>query len=220
MRTEPDGRRGGPSERALDANERMIQTQIVARGVRDPRVIEAFRATPRDWFVPPELGSSAWDDSPLPIGGGQTISQPYIVAYMTEALGLRPEDRVLEIGTGSAYQTAILARLAKHVHSAEIVPELARRAAATLERIGVTNVTLRTGDALEVFRDEAPFDAILAAAAPGLIPQELVEQLAGGGRAILPVGTWEQSLVRLEKHGHRVVQDELIGVRFVPLIRP
>lgn len=203
----------------MNRNERMIAEQLETRGIHDPRVLEAFRATPREWFVPADLQSSAWEDSPLPIGGGQTISQPYIVAYMTEALELRPEDRVLEIGTGSAYQTAILARLASHVYTAEIVPELAGRARETIERLGLDNVTLRAGDALEVFREEAPFDGILAAAAPSVLPREIGEQLAEGGRAILPVGSREQTLIRLVNERGELRSEPLIGVRFVPLVR-
>lgn len=203
----------------MDGNERMIAEQLVPRGIRDPRVLEAFRAMPRAWFVPAELQESAWADCPLPIGGGQTISQPYIVAYMTQALGLRPEDRVLEIGTGSVYQTAILSRLAAHVYTAEIVPELAAKAKRTIERLGLRNVTFQAGDALEVFRNQAPFDAILAAAAPSVLPREVHDQLAEGGRAILPVGSWEQTLILLVKKDGELRSEPLIGVRFVPLIR-
>jgi len=203
----------------MDRNERMIRDQIIARGVSDPAVLEAFRQTPRELFVPPEHAAEAYDDGPLPIGGGQTISQPFIVAYMTDKLNLRREDRVLELGTGSVYQTAILSRIARHVYTAEIVPHLAARARRTIERLGLQNVTFREGDALEVFRDEAPFDAILAAAAPSTVPEAVFEQLADGGRALLPVGDLNQSLIRIVRVGERFKKEELIGVRFVPLTR-
>ena len=202
-----------------DPNERMVAEQIEARGIRDPRVLDAFRSVRREWFVPDELKREAWEDSPLPIGDGQTISQPYIVAYMTEALAVGPEDRVLEIGTGSVYQTAILARLARHVYTAEIVPSLAEKAQQLIRRLNLTNVTMRTGDALRVFADEAPFDAILAAAAPDRVPEDLLAQMAEGGRAILPVGGFSQSLLLLKKEKGAVLRQELIGVRFVPLTR-
>jgi protein-L-isoaspartate(D-aspartate) O-methyltransferase len=203
----------------MDRNEKMIRDQIVARGITEPAVLEAFRKTPRELFVPPEHAAEAYDDGPLPIGGGQTISQPFIVAYMTEKLALQPSDRVLELGTGSVYQTAILSRIASHVYTAEIVPRLADQARRTIERLGLQNVTFREGDALEVFRDEAPFDAILAAAAPSTVPEAVFEQLADGGRALLPVGDVSQSLVRIVRVGERFKKEDLIGVRFVPLTR-
>jgi protein-L-isoaspartate(D-aspartate) O-methyltransferase len=196
----------------------MIRTQIEARGVRDPRVLEAVGSVPRALFVPPHLRASAHDDAPLPLDCGQTISQPFIVAYMTEALQLRGDEKVLEIGTGSGYQTAILARLARIVYSAELEPQLARGVEARLARLGITNVVLRTGDGVRVFRDEAPFDAILAAAAPATIPDELLEQLAEGGRCIIPAGDAElQYLWLVRREGGRLIRERLEPVRFVPL---
>jgi len=198
--------------------ERMIRKQIVARGVRDPRVLDAIRSVPRELFVPQPLRASAYDDTPLPLACGQTISQPYIVAYMTEVLRLRGDERVLEIGAGSGYQTAILARLARQIFSAELEPDLARGARARLERLGITNVVLAVGDGVRLFRDEAPFDAILSAAAPVEMPEPLLDQLAEGGRCIIPVGEAEmQSLWLFERVGGRVVRRMLDAVRFVPL---
>jgi protein-L-isoaspartate(D-aspartate) O-methyltransferase len=199
-------------------NEQMIRDQIVARGVRDPRVIEAFRRTPREWFVPPHLRASAYDDTPLPLVHGQTISQPFIVALMTETLHLGGHEKVLEIGTGSGYQTAVLARLARIVYSAEVEPELAVSVRERLEQLGITNVVLRVGNGVEVFRDEAPFDAILSAAAPESLPTDLVDQLADGGRCIIPVGETEsQHLWLIERRGGAVERRRLEAVRFVPM---
>lgn len=202
------------------ANDRMIREQVLARGVRDPRVISALRSVPRDLFVPRAEAAAAWQDSPLPLELGQTISQPYIVALMTELLELHPTDSVLEIGTGSGYQTAILGRLASRVCSAELEPALARSVAARLEALGVSNVELRVGDGVSIFADRAPFEAILSAAAPLEIPDELLAQLAEGGRCILPVGGQElQYLYRIRRTGGRLLKEQLDPVRFVPLRR-
>ena len=199
-------------------NERMISDQIVARGVSDPRVLEAFRMTPREWFVPPQLRASAYDDSPLPLVRGQTISQPFIVAFMTEQLRLRGHEKVLEIGTGSGYQTAILARLARIVYSAEVEPVLAESVREVIARLGLTNVVLGTGNGVELFRHEAPFDAILSAAAPEYLPLTLLEQLAEGGRCIIPVGAADlQHLWLIERRNGELVRRRLEPVRFVPL---
>ena len=199
-------------------NEQMIRDQIVARGISDPRVLEAFRMTPREWFVPPHLRASAYDDSPLPLVKGQTISQPFIVAFMTEQLRLRGHEKVLEIGTGSGYQTAILSRLARVVYSAEVEPELAASVREVIERLGLTNVVLGTGNGVELFRDEAPFDAILSAAAPEYLPAALLEQLAEGGRCIIPVGAADlQHLWLIERRNGELVRRRLDAVRFVPL---
>ena len=199
------------------ANEQMIREQIVARGVRDPRVLDAIRSVPRDLFVPRHFAREAFDDSPLPLDRGQTISQPFIVALMTELLQLRGDERVLEIGTGSGYQTAILARLAKHVYSAEIEPDLAATVLARLNALDITNVTLAVGNGVEVFRDRAPFDAILSAAAPATMPVALLDQLAEGGRCIIPVGVKEQDLWLVRRVNGELIQRRLDPVRFVPL---
>jgi protein-L-isoaspartate(D-aspartate) O-methyltransferase len=202
----------------MDPNERMIRDQIIARGVADPRVLDAFRKTPREWFVPPQYRASAYEDTPLPLERGQTISQPFIVAFMSEILQLTGTEKVLEIGTGSGYQTAILARLARTVYSAELEPELADSVRERLAQLGIANAVLRVGNGVEVFRDEAPFDAILSAAAPERLPEELLEQLAEGGRCIIPVGAADwQHLWLIERVGGKLVRRRLEAVRFVPL---
>ena len=202
----------------MDSNEKMIRNQIIARGVTDPRVIEAFRSTPRESFVPPQYRSHAYDDTPLPLDRGQTISQPFIVALMTEMLQLTGTEKVLEIGTGSGYQTAILARLARIVYSAEVEPALAESVRERLAQLGITNVVLRVGNGVEVFREEAPFDAILSAAAPESLPGELLDQLAEGGRCIIPVGAADlQHLWLIERQDGELVRQRLEAVRFVPL---
>lgn len=200
------------------ANEQMILNQIVARGVRDRRVLDALRATPRELFVPPNLRASAYDDTPLPLARQQTISQPFIVARMSEILRLRGDENVLEIGTGSGYQTAVLARLARHIYSAEVEPELAATVAGRLAALSLTNVTLGVGNGVALFREHAPFDAILSAAAPEVFPEELVDQLAEGGRCIIPVGAADlQYLWLVEKMGGEVRRTRMDPVRFVPL---
>ena len=204
----------------VDANETMIRDQIVRRGVSDPRVLEAFRAIPRDLFVPSHHLASAYDDTPLPLERGQTISQPFIVALMTELLQLEGDEKVLEIGTGSGYQTAILAQLVRIVYSAEVEVELARGAAEKLRQLGITNVVLGVGDGVELFREHAPFDAILSAAAPLDVPEELLEQLAEGGRCIIPIGGMEmQHLWLFTREGGVIRRERLEAVRFVPLRR-
>ncbi len=197
----------------------MVESQIVARGVRDAAVLAAMRAVPRHRFVPPSLWSSAYDDHPLPIGHGQTISQPYIVAHMTEALGVAPHHRVLEVGTGSGYQAAVLGRLAREVYTVEIVPELARSASQTLAALGCRNVHVRDGDGYAGWPEHAPFDRVLVTAAPDHVPQPLIDQLGAGGRMVIPVGIDDQWIVVLEKTAAGVLQRRTIPVRFVPLTR-
>ena len=200
------------------SNEKMIRDQIAARGVTDARVLDAIRSVPRDLFVPANLRASAWDDTPLPLERGQTISQPFIVARMTEMLRLRGDEKVLEIGTGSGYQTAILSRLVPMVYSAEVEPALAESAREHLASLSITNVVLGVGNGVELFRPHAPFDAILSAAAPEEIPEALIEQLAEGGRCVLPVGAADlQYLWLIERNGGQVVRRRMDGVRFVPL---
>lgn len=201
-----------------DLNERMILEQIAARGVNDPRVLDAMRSVPRALFVPPNLRASAYDDTPLPLARGQTISQPFIVGLMSQMLRLRGDENVLEIGSGSGYQTAVLARLARHVCSAEVEPDLAAGVRERLDRLGITNVTLGVGNGVELFRDRAPFDAILSAAAPAELPEALIDQLAEGGRCVIPVGAFDlQHLWLIERMGGRVVRRRMDAVRFVPL---
>lgn len=196
----------------------MVRRQIAARGLRDPDVLEAMRSVPRHEFVLPEHLDVAYADRPLPIGHGQTISQPYIVAYMTDALGLSPEDRVLEVGTGCGYQTAVLAEMAREVYSVEIVPSLARRAARTLRRLGYGNARVVAADGRRGLPGGAPYDAILLTAAPTRVPGELFDQLADGGRLVGPVGKgFSQTIRRWRRRGGELESEDLIGVRFVPL---
>jgi protein-L-isoaspartate(D-aspartate) O-methyltransferase len=195
----------------------MVRAQIEARGICDARVLAAMRKVPRHLFVPTEEQVEAYIDYPLAIGHGQTISQPYVVAFMTEALELKPRDRVLEIGTGSGYQAAILAELVSKVYSIEIVEPLAKEAEARLRRMGYSNVQVRAGDGYRGWPDAAPFDAIIVTAAPDHIPQPLVDQLREGGRMVLPLGLWDQELVRLRRTREGILRESLLPVRFVPM---
>ena len=198
----------------------MVADQIRARGVRDPRVLAAMARVPREQFVPAELRHEAYADRPLPIGRGQTISQPYIVAYMTEALKLEPAHRVLEVGTGCGYQTAVLAEIAREVYSIEVIDELAARARGTLDALGYKNVEVRAGDGHDGWPEHAPFDRILVAAAPPEIPPALIQQLVEGGILVIPVGVGEQELRVLQKHGDRIELLATLPVRFVPMVKP
>lgn len=198
---------------------RMVAEQVLSRGIRDERLLTVMRDIPRHMFVPSHLASRAYDDGPLPIGDGQTISQPYIVAEMTAALKLSGREKVLEIGTGSGYQTAILCRLAKEVVTVERIPALQESAETTLRELGVDNVRFRTGDGSKGIPDEAPFDRIMVtAAAPG-VPSPLFGQLDEGGIIVIPIGgRWEQDLVRVTKESGKELKEFLGGCRFVPLI--
>jgi protein-L-isoaspartate(D-aspartate) O-methyltransferase len=203
------------------ASERveMIEKQLRRRGIRDAGVLAAMISVPRHEFVAEELRAHAYDDLPLPIGGGQTISQPYIVAAMTAALHLQPTDRVLEIGTGCGYQAAVLSRLATEVFTIERRPELASAASAKLTRLGYANAHVHCGDGTLGLPELAPFDAILVAAAAPAVPKPLLAQLAEGGRLILPVGEAEhQELQLIERHGDAFLTKRLEGCRFVPLV--
>jgi protein-L-isoaspartate(D-aspartate) O-methyltransferase len=197
----------------------MVRDQIERRGVTDPQVLQAMRTVPRHRFVPATLQHLAYADRPLPIGQGQTISQPYIVAYMTEVLEVERTHQVLEVGTGSGYQAAVLAQLARAVYTIEIVPALARRAAATLKELGYTNVHVRQGDGYAGWPEHAPFDRIMVTAAPEQVPQPLLDQLRAGGRMVIPVGGAEQWMTIVEKTAAGVVQRRTIPVRFVPFTR-
>lgn len=203
------------------ARELMVDRHIRARGVRDPRVLEALSSVPREMFVPPHLTEVAYADRPLAIEAGQTISQPYIVAVMTEALDLEPTDRVLEIGTGSGYAAAVLARIAKQVYTIERHAELADIARDRLAELGYLNAAVRCADGTLGWREHAPFDAIVVTAAPDHVPEALVEQLAPGGRLVIPVGArgGVQNLLLLEKTATGVVRRNLMPVMFVPLRR-
>jgi len=202
------------------ARARMVRDQITARGVKNTRVLEAMGQVPRHAFVPAELRSRAYEDGPLPIGHGQTISQPYIVAFMTEALEPKPTDRVLEIGTGSGYQAAVLAGLVAEVCSIELVEPLARRADTDLRRLGFSNVKVHCGDGHLGWPGAAPFDAIIVTCAPEEVPPALVSQLKLGGRMIIPVGSqWgNQELVLLRKTPAGLEKRAVLPVRFVPMV--
>lgn len=199
--------------------ERMVHEQIEARGVRDADLLRVLRATPRHLFVPAANRAMAYEDHPVPIGYGATISQPYIVAWMTQLLEPRKTDRVLEIGTGSGYQAAILAQLTAHVYTMEIVPALAESARGTLGALGYSNVTVRQGDGYSGWPQEAPFDKIILTAAPPEVPQTLLDQLANGGRLAAPVGRGPyQKLIVIEKDARGRIQRREVGdVAFVPM---
>lgn len=200
------------------ARSSMVDYQIEARGVTDPRVLKAMREVPRHEFVPELFLAEAYADGPLPIDHSQTISQPYIVAYMTEALALKPGDKVLEIGTGSGYQAAVLALITPRVFSVEIVCELEAAARERLARLGYVSVRTRCGDGYRGWPEEAPFDAIMLTAAPAEVPAPLLSQLADGGRLVAPLGDrYSQSLVRVRRRGDEYIREQLLPVAFVPM---
>jgi protein-L-isoaspartate(D-aspartate) O-methyltransferase len=199
---------------------RMVDSQIRARGVRDPRVLEVMERVPRHLFVPEGLRGGAYADEPLPIGEGQTISQPYIVAYMTEALGLRGGEKVLEVGTGSGYQAAVLAALVGEVFTIELIESLSLRAQETLRTLGFANVSFRVGDGSKGWPEEAPFDAIMVTAAAASVPGALEDQLALSGTMVVPVGTDFQELLLIRKMKRGLKRERLLAVRFVPLVNP
>lgn len=197
----------------------MVEHDIEGRGVSDPRVLDAMRTVPRELFVPDELAHQAYEDHPLPIGRGQTISQPFVVALMAEAAELSPGDRVLEIGTGSGYGAAVLAHLADHVWTIERHGPLAGSARDALRAAGCAHVHVLHADGTRGWPDAAPYDAIVVTAAGREVPEVLLEQLADGGRLVMPVGDgFAQELVRVRRHGDRFLREDLGGVRFVPLL--
>ena len=201
-----------------EARRLMVASQIADRGVRDPRVLEAMRKVPRHLFVPAGFRAKAYQDSALPIGHGQTISQPYMVATMTEAARILSTDRVLEIGTGSGYQAAVLACVSLEVYTIEILEPLGRKAKSLLESLKYENIRFRIGDGYHGWPEQAPFDAIIVTAAPIHIPQPLVDQLRVGGRLILPLGGKGQRLVRMTKTSKGLKREILLPVRFVPMV--
>jgi protein-L-isoaspartate(D-aspartate) O-methyltransferase len=201
------------------AREAMVVGQIEARGVRDAAVLRAMRTIPRHEFVRSPERPYAYEDHPLPIGHDQTISQPYIVAFMSELAAVRPGARVLEIGTGSGYQAAVLAEMGADVYSIEIVEPLAAEARVTLDRLGYGRIHLRTGDGHRGWPEAAPFDAILVTAAAATVPPALLEQLAVGGRLVIPVGDWDQELEVHRRRESGVTVERVLPVRFVPLVR-
>ncbi len=199
----------------------MVTRQIESRGIRDHRVVRAMRRVPRHSFVPSYRQRQAYDDTPIPIGYGQTISQPYIVAYMTEVIALESEHRVLEIGTGSGYQAAVLAEIVSEVYSIEIIPELAQTAERVINELEYTNIQVKQGDGYYGWEEEAPFDAIVVTAAAEHIPPPLLAQLKDGGKMIIPVGSpfMVQNLMLVEKKGESITTTSLMPVRFVPFTR-
>ncbi len=198
--------------------QQMVQQQLMTRGINDTRVLSAMGKVPREEFVASESRGATYEDGPLPIGYGQTISQPYIVAFMTEQLRPKPSDRVLEVGTGSGYQAAILAELVSEVYSIEIVEPLAKNAEATLQRLGYKNVHVKFGDGYKGWPETAPFDAIIVTCAPDKVPQPLVDQLKDDGRMVIPVGDrFAQELYLLEKKKGQLKQSATLPVRFVPM---
>ena len=198
----------------------MVKTQILSRGITDQRLLKVLRETPRHLFVPASNSNQAYQDGPLPIGHRQTISQPYIVALMTELLKLKGDERVLEIGTGSGYQAAVLAQLTKSIYTIEIVEPLAKSSAALLKKLGHDNVFVKWGDGYQGWPEHAPFDRIIVTAAPEEIPQALIDQLAIGGRMVLPVGKHYQELVLITKNERKITRKDIIPVRFVPMVHP
>ncbi len=201
------------------ARERMVKNQLVARGIRDPRVLEAMRRVPRHLFVDEALVDQAYQDHPLPIGYGQTISQPYIVALMSEALELEGDEKVLEVGTGSGYQAAILGELAHKVYSVERIPQLLARARKILDSLGYNNIFLKLDDGTWGWQEFAPYDAIIVTAASPQVPEPLLKQLADPGVMVIPVGDeFSQNLVRIRKVNGQYIREDLGGVRFVKLV--
>jgi protein-L-isoaspartate(D-aspartate) O-methyltransferase len=212
------GQKPAPAVDLAAERQRMVQEQLMPRGVHDKRVLAAMSKIPREEFVPQASRAASYTDQPLPIGYDQTISQPYIVAFMTEQLHLSSGDRVLEIGTGSGYQAAVLAELVGEVYSIEIIEPLAKTAEATLQRLGYKNVFVKVGDGYKGWPQHAPFDAITVTCAPDHVPQSLIDQLKEGGRMIIPVGGFGgQELYLLEKKNGQLQRRAVLQVRFVPM---
>jgi protein-L-isoaspartate(D-aspartate) O-methyltransferase len=207
-----------PADPTAPARNRMVERHLVERGIKDPRVLEAFRTVPRHRFLTENTRRHAYDDESIPIDNAQTITPPFDVAFMTEALGLKPTDKVYEVGTGSGYQAAILSRLAKDVYSVEIHELLSKKATAVLKELGYTNVHTRHGDGYLGWPEEAPFDAIMVTCAPEAIPQPLIDQLKEGGRMIIPIGDrYGQMVYRVTKRGGKLIREELRPTLFVPM---
>jgi protein-L-isoaspartate(D-aspartate) O-methyltransferase len=204
---------------ATALRNRMVEEQLVPRGIFDERVLDAFRKVPRHTFIPDKSLENAYGDFPLPVGEGQTISQPYMVALMTQYLDLKADEKVLEVGTGSGYQAAILAELAKEVYSVERFTVLAERSRAVLKDLGYTNIKIRVGDGTEGWQGFAPYDGIIVTAGAPSVPEPLVEQLAEGGRLVIPVGGgFSQTLTLVRKKEGKIAQEEICGCVFVPLV--
>lgn len=210
----------GESETAFaQKRAQMVEDQLKARGIKDPRVIQAMLTVKRHLFVPTHSRNQAYEDYPLPIGEGQTISQPYVVALMTELLALKGRERILEIGTGSGYQAAILAELAKEVYTIELLAPLARQAEKLLKELDYKNIQVKSGDGFLGWPEFAPFDGIIVTCAPEKIPEPLLAQLAENGRLVIPVGTYVQELKLVRKRKGRTTVTDIVPVRFVPMLR-
>lgn len=199
---------------------KMVNSQLVSRGISDKNVLRVMQNTPRHLFVPGELSIYAYDDGPLPIGQGQTISQPFIVAIMTQLLELKGDEKVLEIGTGSGYQAAVLSQLVDSCYTIELVKPLADSVKIRLKRLGYNNVVAKCGDGYQGWPKHAPFDCIIITAAPESIPEKLVEQLKTGGKMVLPVGKYYQQLILVTKTKRGIARESIIPVRFVPMVKP
>jgi len=212
------GAEPAPADPFAPARNRMVERHLVERGIKNPRVLEAFRTVPRHRFLPPETFRHAYDDESIPIGLGQTITPPFDVAFMTEALDPKPTDKVFEVGTGSGYQAAILSRLVKDVYSVEIHETLSKRASEVLKEVGATNVHTRVGDGYAGWPEEAPFDAIIVTCAPRKIPPPLIEQLKEGGRMVIPLGgRFNQTVYHVTKQDGKLITKELRPTLFVPM---
>ncbi|WP_372683120.1 protein-L-isoaspartate(D-aspartate) O-methyltransferase [Desulfosarcina sp.] len=213
------GPTGSSADDFADQRQKMVVFQIADRGISDASVLKAMASVPRHLFVAPELRDMAYRDSPLPIGLGQTISQPYIVALMSQLLAVQPGQRVLEIGTGSGYQAAVLAEMGVHVFTIEIVPELGRQAIEVLNALDYPNIRVKIGDGYKGWPEHAPFDAIIVTCAPTRIPKPLTAQLAEGGRMVIPSGEkYDQQLLLLTKQTGKIKQEKIVDVRFVPMV--
>jgi len=206
-------------DRFFQARERMVHQQLQGRGIVDSNVLKAMREIPRHLYVNPDMVDYAYRDEPLPIGEGQTISQPYIVAYMTEVLALKGTERILEVGTGSGYQTAILADLAAEVFTVEVIPSLSRRASRLLSKQGHRNISFKIGDGNLGWEENGPFDGVIVTAAAPEVPVELPRQLKAGGRMVIPVGDTLQDLILLTNRQGKIKKKRLLAVRFVPLVK-
>lgn len=201
-------------------SKNMVNDQIISRGIKDENVIKVMKNIPRHLFIPKNLIKEAYDDGPLPIGEGQTISQPYIVAIMTELLKLKGSEKVLEIGTGSGYQAAVLSKLVDTCYTIELLKNLADSASARLKRLGYNNVIAKCDDGYKGWAEHAPFDCIIITAAPEEIPEKLVEQLKINGRMVVPVGKYNQNLLLITKTKKGIIKENIIPVRFVPMVKP
>jgi protein-L-isoaspartate(D-aspartate) O-methyltransferase len=203
-----------------EERKKLIKDQLIPMGITDQCLINAIYEVPREKFIPEDLANHAYDNSPLPIGYNQTISQPYIVAFMTEAAKLTGNSRILEIGTGSGYQAAILSRLCKEVYTVEVIPSLAEKAQKIFNELKYNNINSRISDGYKGWPEQAPFDAIIVTAAPKSIPEELVNQLKINGRLIIPVGENRQELIRItKKQSQKIITEKLMAVKFVPMVK-